>query len=109
MGLTRADSAEGNDPVPGQLLGFLARGIAHHPERLQAFGASLVQRIHSLVGGEVDLDAACWQTISEHVSTAEGVCPCNGVLVEMLLSRSEDFSATRTKRLARSRHGCSCI
>jgi antitoxin PrlF len=45
--------------VLGQFLGFLARDIASHPERLQAVDAGLVQRLQSLVGGiEVDLDAA---------------------------------------------------
>ena len=57
--LTRVESSEGDDPVLGQFLGFLARDIASHPERLQAIDASLVPRIQSLVGGiEVDLDAA---------------------------------------------------
>lgn len=57
--LTRADAAEGDDPVLGQFLGFLARDIASCPERLQAVDAALVQRLHSLVGDiEVDLDAA---------------------------------------------------
>ena len=53
--LTRA---EGDDPVLGQFLGFLARDIASHPERMQAIDASFVQRLQSLTGGiEVDLDA----------------------------------------------------
>ena len=53
--LTRA---EGDDPVLGQFLGFLARDLASHPERLQAIDASFVQRLQSLTGGiEVDLDA----------------------------------------------------
>jgi len=57
--LTRAESSEGDDPVLGQFLGFLARDIASHPERLRAMDAGLVQRLQSLVGGiEVDLDAA---------------------------------------------------
>jgi len=57
--LTRAGSSEGDDPVLGQFLGFLARDIASHPERLRAVDAGLVQRLQSLVGGiEVDLDAA---------------------------------------------------
>lgn len=57
--LTRAGAAEGDDPVLGQFLGFLARDIASHPERLQAVNADLVQRLQSLVGSvEVDLDAA---------------------------------------------------
>ena len=57
--LTRAESSEGDDPVLGQFLGFLAPDIASHPERLRAVDAGLVQRLQSLVGGlEVDLDAA---------------------------------------------------
>ena len=57
--LTRAEQSEGDDPVLGQFLGFLARDIASHPERLQAVDASLVQRLQFLVGGvEVDLDTA---------------------------------------------------
>ena len=47
-----------DNPVLKQFLGFLARDIANHPERLQFVEASLVQRLQSLVGGvEVDLDA----------------------------------------------------
>ncbi len=57
--LTRAEASEGDDPVLGQFLGFLARDIASHPERLRAVDAGLLQRLQSLVGGiEVDLDAA---------------------------------------------------
>ena len=57
--LTRAAGSEGDDPVLGQFLGFLARDMASHPERLQTVDAGLVQRLQSLVGGiEVDLDAA---------------------------------------------------
>jgi len=45
--------------VLGQFLGFLARDIANHPERLQTVDAQFLQRIQSLVGGiEVALDAA---------------------------------------------------
>ena len=56
--LTRAESTVEDDPVLGQFLGFLARDIASHPERLQAIDASFVQRLQSLTGGiEVDLDA----------------------------------------------------
>lgn len=56
--LTRAEASEGDDPLLGQFLGFLARDIASHPERLQAVDAGFVQRLQSLVGGiEADLDA----------------------------------------------------
>lgn len=57
--LTRAEASDGDDPVLGQFLGFLARDIASHPDRLQLVDAGLVQRLQSLVGGmEIDLDAA---------------------------------------------------
>jgi len=56
--LTRAEASESDDPVLGQFLGFLARDIASHPERLQTIDASLVQRIQALTSCvEVDLDA----------------------------------------------------
>lgn len=55
--LTRAEVADTADPVLGQFLSFLARDIAHHPERLQALDTRLVQRLQSLTEGlEVDLD-----------------------------------------------------
>lgn len=57
--MTRADASAGNDPVLGQFLGFLARDLASHPERLMAVDAAFVQRLRSLVGDvEVELDAA---------------------------------------------------
>lgn len=57
--LTRAEAPAGDDPVLGQFLGFLARDIASHPERLQSVDARFVQRLQSLVGDvEVDLDTA---------------------------------------------------
>ena len=56
--LRRAVAAEGDDPLLGQFLAFLAREIACHPDRLQSVDAGLVERIQSLVGRvEVDLDA----------------------------------------------------
>jgi antitoxin PrlF len=56
--LTRAAPAEAEDPLLGQFLGFLARDIARHPERLQAVDAGLVARLQALVGNvELDLDA----------------------------------------------------
>ena len=55
--LTRVEATEVDDPVLGQFLGFLARDIASHPERLQAIDSTFVQRIQSLTGGtEIDLD-----------------------------------------------------
>ncbi len=55
--LTRAVSSQGHDPVLGRFLGFLARDIASHPERLEVVDASFVQRLQLLTGGiEVDLD-----------------------------------------------------
>jgi antitoxin PrlF len=56
--LTRVEASEADDPVLVQFLGFLARDIASHPERLQAVDSTFVQRIQSLTGGiEIDLDA----------------------------------------------------
>lgn len=57
--LTRAEACEGDDPVLGQFLGFLAADISRHPERLQGLDAGLVQRLQSLVGSvDVDFDVA---------------------------------------------------
>ena len=57
--LTRAATAEGDDPVLDPFLDFLARDLANHPEHLRAVDAGLAQRFQSLVSGvEVDLDAA---------------------------------------------------
>ncbi|MGC8491488.1 MAG: type II toxin-antitoxin system PrlF family antitoxin [Syntrophobacteraceae bacterium] len=57
--LTRATSAEEDDPLLGRFLEFLAQDIASHPERLQAVDACFVNRIHSLIGGvEIDLHAS---------------------------------------------------
>ena len=57
--LSRADTSKGDDPVLGQFIGFLARDIANHPERLHSLDAGFVQRLQSLTDGiEVDLDAA---------------------------------------------------
>ncbi len=57
--LTRiGSSTTEDDPVLEQFLGFLAQDIAHHPDRLKAVDASLVDRIYKLVGNiEVDLNA----------------------------------------------------
>ena len=55
--MTRADS-DGEDPVLGQFLGFIARDVATHPERLRSLDQGLLNRIQALVGlGEIDLDA----------------------------------------------------
>ena len=56
--LTRVDSTVSDDPVLGDFLGFLARDMARHPERLKAVDASFLKRLQSLTGGiEVDLDS----------------------------------------------------
>ena len=55
--LTRAAAGEHADPALAPFLGFLARDLVEHPERLQAVDAGLAQRIQALVGGvEVDLE-----------------------------------------------------
>ena len=54
--LKRATLGQDDDPVLGAFLGFLARDMASHPERLQPIDTALVQRIQSLVSA-VDLDA----------------------------------------------------
>lgn len=57
--LTRVEASDGDDPVLGQFLSFLADDMGRHPERLQSVDAGLVQHLQSLVGGiEVDLDTA---------------------------------------------------
>ena len=56
--LTRAAADENDDPALAPFLGFLARDLAEHPERVRAVDAGLAQRIQALVGGvEIDLDA----------------------------------------------------
>jgi antitoxin PrlF len=57
--LTRAEAPAADDPVLDQFLGFLARDMVSHPERLQAVDAGFVQRLQSLTREvSVDLDAA---------------------------------------------------
>jgi len=59
---TRVDTSDGDDPVLGQFLGFLAADISHHPDQLQTVDAFLVQRLQSLLGHvNVDLDAALFE------------------------------------------------
>ncbi len=56
--LKRATVGDGDDPALAPFLGFLARDLAAHPERLQGVDPGLVQRIQALVGAvEIDLDA----------------------------------------------------
>lgn len=55
--LTRAAASAGDDPGLAPFLGFLARDLAEHPERIQAVDAGLAQHIQALIGNvEVDLD-----------------------------------------------------
>lgn len=57
--LSRAPLHTDEDPILGQFLNFLAHDIATHPEHLQLVDASLIERIHALVGNaEADLNAA---------------------------------------------------
>lgn len=57
--LTRAVQTDNDDPALTQFLGFLARDLASHPERIQALDNQLVQRIQSLMDdSELDLNAA---------------------------------------------------
>jgi antitoxin PrlF len=56
--MSRVDVIEGDDPVMGQFLSFLARDFASHPERLASIDAGLAGRIQSLVNGvKIDLEA----------------------------------------------------
>jgi antitoxin PrlF len=55
--LTRA-AREDADPALNAFLGFLARDISAHPERLRSVNVGLVKRIRSLTRAvEIDLDA----------------------------------------------------
>ena len=57
--LTRADAIQGDDPVLGNFLDFLADDIAKHPEHLRGVDTGLVQRLNALVGDlHIDLDAS---------------------------------------------------
>jgi antitoxin PrlF len=56
--LSRATPPE-EDPVLGGFLRFLARGIERNPQRIEAAGRDLAERVNSLVGTiEVDLNAS---------------------------------------------------
>lgn len=56
--LTRSTGDAAEDPVLDQFLTFLTKDMREHPERLQAVGCELVERLQSLVGDvDVDLDA----------------------------------------------------
>jgi antitoxin PrlF len=56
--LSRAAPAdEAEDPALGPFLALLARDMVNNPQRLQAVGPELAQRIHALVGDlDIDLD-----------------------------------------------------
>ncbi len=56
--MTRAEQPDEEDPVLEQFLGFMARDLASHPERLRTIDHGLLGRIQALVGHvDVDLDA----------------------------------------------------
>jgi antitoxin PrlF len=56
--LSRAEAPDTPDPVLGEFLGFLARDMKRHPERLQAVDPTFAKRVRALVRHvEVDLDA----------------------------------------------------
>ena len=56
--LSRAAVDSGDDLALTPFLGFLARDLAEHPERLEALDADFVRRVQALVEGvEVELDA----------------------------------------------------
>jgi antitoxin PrlF len=55
--LSRAAEID-TDPALDAFLGFLAKDMTQHPERLQALDKALVQRVDTLTAGvAVDLDA----------------------------------------------------
>ena len=55
--LTRAEDTN-TDPALDAFLGFLAKDMTQHPERLQALDKALVKRMQALSAGvAVDLDA----------------------------------------------------
>ncbi|PNS09198.1 type II toxin-antitoxin system PrlF family antitoxin [Solilutibacter silvestris] len=57
--LTRAESADGDDPVIERFLEFLADDLAHHPERLQTVDTRFVHRLRALTEGvDINFDAA---------------------------------------------------
>lgn len=57
--MERAESSDANDPALVAFLGFLARDLAKHPQRVNGLSAGLRNRIRSLVGKvEVDLHNA---------------------------------------------------
>jgi len=56
--MTRAATADEDDPVLGEFLRFVAQDIAANPRHVRAVGQKLRSRIRSLVGrANVDLDA----------------------------------------------------
>ena len=55
--LSRAAAGDSDDPALAPFLGFLARDLAEHPDRLKAVDADFVRRIQGLVGS-VELDLA---------------------------------------------------
>jgi|SRR5450631_4236412 len=56
--MTRVPESDAADPVLQEFLGFMARDLTNHPDRLRSIDPGLVERLQSLVSPvEVDLDA----------------------------------------------------
>lgn len=53
--LSRAAESDAQDPVLGHFLGFLARDMQHHPERLKGVDANFAKRLRALAR-DVDVD-----------------------------------------------------
>ena len=68
----KARRAAGDNPVLGQFLGFLARDIANHSERLQAVDFGLVQRLRSLSSGLPALTVSGQDALTTHPASPSG-------------------------------------
>lgn len=56
--LSRAGNADGDDPVLGEFLRFLAADMANDPQRLRIVDAQLIEHLRALTKNvDIDLDA----------------------------------------------------